>query len=56
MQEEYAITCNEFYALFRKSYSKYIEIINPVKLTLPYEEYIYCFSSRWIEVKKYQLE
>jgi hypothetical protein len=32
MQEEYAITCNEFYALFRKSYSKYIEIItvNPL--------------------------
>ena len=29
-QEEYAIACNEFYALFRKSYSKYIGIINPV--------------------------
>ena len=55
-QEEYAIACNEFYALFRESYSKYIEIINPVKLTLPYEEYIYYSSSRWIEVKKYQLE
>ena len=23
-QEEYALTCNEFYALFRKSYLKYI--------------------------------
>jgi hypothetical protein len=55
-QEEYIIACDEFHALFRKSYSKYIEIINPVKLTLPYEEYIYYFSSRWIEVKKYQLE
>jgi hypothetical protein len=51
----YAKTCNEFYALFRKSYSKYIGIINPVKLTLPYEEYVYCSSNRWIEVKKYQL-
>ena len=55
-QEEYAKACNEFYALFRESYLKYIGIINPVKLTLPYEEYIYYFSSRWIEVKKYQLE
>ena len=54
-QEEYAIACNEFYALFRESYSKYIGIINPVKLTLPYEEYIYCSSSRWIDIKKYQL-
>jgi hypothetical protein len=55
MQEEYAIAYNEFYALFRKSYSKYIGIINPVKLTPPYEEYINCSSSRWIEAKKYQL-
>src|SRR3954447_10507365 len=55
MQEEYAIACNEFYALFRKSYSKYIGIINPVKSTPPYEEYIYYSSSRWIEAKKYQL-
>jgi hypothetical protein len=54
-QEEYAIACNEFYALFRESYSKYIGIINPVKLALPYEEYIYCSSSRWIDIKKYQL-
>jgi hypothetical protein len=45
-QEEYAKTCNEFYALFRESYSKYIGIINPVKLTLPYKEYVYCSSSR----------
>src|SRR6266540_3129182 len=37
MQEEYALACNEFYALFRKSYSKYIEIINSIKLTLPYK-------------------
>jgi hypothetical protein len=36
-QEKYAKACNEFYALFRESYSKYIGIINPVKLTLPYE-------------------
>ena len=55
-QEEYAKACNEFYALFRESYSKYIGIINPVKLTPPYEECVYCSSSRWIEVKKYQLE
>jgi hypothetical protein len=55
-QEEYAKACNEFYALFRKSYLKYIGIINPVKSTPPYEEYVYCSSSRWIEVKKYQLE
>jgi hypothetical protein len=42
-QEEYAKACNdEFYALFRERYSKYIGIINPVKLTLPYEKYIYC--------------
>jgi hypothetical protein len=54
-QEEYAKACNEFYVLFRESYSKYIGIINPVKLTPPYEKYIYCSSSRWIEVKKYQL-
>ncbi|RIA82417.1 hypothetical protein C1645_881058 [Glomus cerebriforme] len=56
MQEEYVIACEEFYAYFRKHYSKYIGIINPVKLTPPYEEYIYCSSNRWIEVKKYQLE
>ena len=55
-QEEYAKACNEFYALFRKSYSKYIGIINPVKLTPPYKKYIYCGPSRiWIEAKKYQL-
>jgi hypothetical protein len=55
-QEEYAIACNEFYALFRENYSKYIGIINPVKLTPPYEEYIYCGpSGTWIEAKKYQL-
>src|SRR2546423_14032387 len=40
-QEEYAIACNVFYALFRKSYSKYIGIINPTKLIPPYKEYIY---------------
>ena len=55
-QEEYDIACDEFHALFRKSYSEYIGIINPVKSTPPYEEYVYCSSSRWIEVKKYQLE
>ena len=55
-QEEYVIACEEFYTLFRESYSKYIGIINPIKFTLPYEEYIYCSSNRWIEVKKYQLE
>src|SRR5437868_13150716 len=55
-QEEYVIVCEEFYAYFRKHYSKYIGIINPVKLTLPYEKYIYCSSSKWIEAKKYQLE
>src|ERR1044072_3173099 len=55
-QEEYVIACEEFYAYFRKYYSKYIGIINPVKLTPPYEEYIYCSPSRWIEAKKYQLE
>ena len=54
-QEEYVIACNEFYTLFRESYSKYIGIINPIKLTLPYKEYIYYSSSRWIKVKKYQL-
>ena len=39
-QEEYAIACNEFYTLFRESYSKYIEIINLIKLISLYEEYI----------------
>ena len=53
--QQYAKTCNEFYALFKESYLKYIGIINPVKLILPYKEYIYCSSSRWIKVKKYQL-
>ncbi|GES90606.1 hypothetical protein GLOIN_2v1834454 [Rhizophagus clarus] len=55
-QEEYVIACEEFYAYFRKYYSKYIGIINSVKLTPPYEEYIYCSPSRWIEAKKYQLK
>jgi hypothetical protein len=55
-QKEYTIACNEFYALFRESYSKYIGIINPIKLTLPYKKYIYCSFSRWIEAKKYQLK
>ncbi|PKK59811.1 hypothetical protein RhiirC2_871153 [Rhizophagus irregularis] len=55
-QEEYAKVCEEFYAYFRKYYSKYIGIIDPIKLTPPYEEYVYCFSSSWIEAKKYQLE
>ncbi|RIA98434.1 hypothetical protein C1645_812683 [Glomus cerebriforme] len=55
-QKEYVIACEEFYAYFRKYYSKYIGIINPIKLTPPYEEYIYCSPSRWIEAKKYQLE
>ena len=54
-QEEYVIACEEFYAYFRKYYSKYIGIINPIKSTPPYEEYIYCSPSRWIEAKKYQL-
>ncbi|RGB29789.1 hypothetical protein C1646_766139, partial [Rhizophagus diaphanus] len=55
-QEEYVIACEEFYADFRKYYSKYIGIINPIKLTPPYVEYVYCSPSRWIEVKKLQLE
>ena len=56
MQEEYVIACEEFYAYFRKYYSKYIGIINPIKSTPPYEEYIYCGpSGTWIEAKKYQL-
>ena len=50
-REEYAKACEEFYAYFRKYYSKYIGIINPIKSTSPYKEYIYCSSSRWIEVK-----
>ena len=54
-QEEYAIACDGFYALFKKHYSRYIGIINPAKCTPPYEEYVYCFPSRWIEVKKHQL-
>ena len=45
-QKKYALACNEFYALFRKSYSKYIRIINLIKLTPPYEKYVYCSSSR----------
>ncbi|CAG8636040.1 3774_t:CDS:1, partial [Funneliformis mosseae] len=55
MQEEYAIACDEFYALFKKHYLQYIEIIDPAKCTPLYEEYIYCFPSRWIEAKKHQL-
>src|SRR5881394_3815447 len=35
-QEEYAIACDGFYALFKKHYSQYIGIINPVKCTPPY--------------------
>ena len=55
-QEEYVIVCEEFYTYFRKHYSKYIGIINPVRLTPPYKEYVYCSPDRWIEVKKRQLE
>src|SRR3954471_22048352 len=54
-QEEYAIACDEFYASFKKHYSQYIGIIDPAKCTPPYEEYVYCSPSRWIEAKKYQL-
>ena len=54
-QEEYIIACDEFYALFKKHYSQYIGIINPVKCTSPYGEYVYCSPSGWIEAKKYQL-
>jgi hypothetical protein len=54
-QKEYAIAWDEFHALFRKSYSKYIGKINPAKVIPLYEKYIYCSPSRWIEVKKYQL-
>ena len=54
-QEEYALTCNEFYALFRKSYSKYVKKINPAKVIPPYKEYVYYSPRRWIEAKKYQL-
>ena len=55
-REEYIIACNEFYALFRKGYSKDIGIINPVKSTPPYEKCIYCDQRTWIGAKKYQLE
>ncbi|GET65346.1 hypothetical protein GLOIN_2v1779906 [Rhizophagus irregularis DAOM 181602=DAOM 197198] len=54
-QKEYIIICDEFHALFKKSYSEYIGIINPAKIIPPYKEYIYYFPSRWIEIKKYQL-
>ena len=54
-QEEYDIACDEFHALFRKSYSEYIGIINPAKVIPPYKEYVYYSPSRWIEVKKHQL-
>ena len=54
-QEEYAIACDEFYALFKKHYSQYIGIINPAKCTLSYGEYVYYSPSRWIEAKKHQL-
>jgi len=54
-QEEYAIACDEFYALFKKHYSQYIGIIDPAKSTPQYEEYVYCSPSRWIEAKKHQL-
>ncbi|CAB4435486.1 unnamed protein product [Rhizophagus irregularis] len=54
-QEEYAIACDEFYALFKKHYSQCIGIIDPAKCTPPYEEYVYCSPSRWIEAKKHQL-
>jgi len=40
-QEEYDIACDEFYALFRKSYLEYIGIINPPKVIPPYKEYVY---------------
>ena len=52
-QEEYVIACEEFYTYFKKHYLKYIGIINSVKLILLYKEYIYCSSSKWIEIKKY---
>ncbi|CAG8684985.1 14591_t:CDS:2, partial [Funneliformis mosseae] len=54
-QEEYAIACDEFYALFRENYSQYIGIIDPAKCTPPYEKYVYCSPSSWIEAKKQQL-
>src|SRR4051795_11945252 len=41
MQEEYDIACDEFHILFRKSYSKYIGIINLAKVISPYKEYVY---------------
>jgi len=44
-QEEYDIACDKFYALFRKSYSEYIRIINPAKVIPPYKKYVY-YSSR----------
>ncbi len=43
-QEEYDIACDEFHALFRKSYSEYIGIINPAKVIPPYKKYVYYFS------------
>src|SRR5688500_3459278 len=45
-KEEYVIAYSEFYTHFRKYYSKYIVIINPIKLTTPYVEYVYCSPSR----------
>ncbi len=44
IQEEYDIACNEFYVLFRKSYSEYIGIINSTKVISSYKEYVYYFS------------
>ena len=55
MQEEYTIACDEFYALFRKNYLKYIRKINPAKVILSYKKYVYYFPKKWIEIKKYQL-
>jgi hypothetical protein len=44
-QEEYAVACDEFHALFKKSYLKYIGKINPAKVIPPYKEYVYCSPS-----------
>ena len=41
--------------LILENITEYIGIINPVKCTPPYKEYVYCSPDEWIEAKKYQL-
>uniref|UniRef100_U9SN97 Uncharacterized protein n=1 Tax=Rhizophagus irregularis (strain DAOM 181602 / DAOM 197198 / MUCL 43194) TaxID=747089 RepID=U9SN97_RHIID len=56
LKKKYDIACDKFYALFKKSYSEYIGIINPIKVILLYKKYVYYSPSKWIEVKKYHTE